>query len=663
MALKIWYNVLMDGLCCKMRGGEGASMLFGKERKNEKEYLVLGGTIGVMILAGFFLSSNYDVSADSATAAVTVGSACTMTATVNTAHTAEVPAGSSQTNIGSTTLNTICNDAGGFAIYAVGFSNDEYGNNKMSNGTADFNTGTGSSASNWNMSLSQVTTGTYATTIDGGFGSYSAIPATYTKVAHRDSVTDAVSGSSATGSSISLTYGAYISSTQATGDYVGKVKFTLVHPASEEPVQPQTANSGCINYFANASTAVGTMGCQSISASATTAKLYASNFSREGYGFAGWSDAYDYATNANAHFYGPNEAITFTAGQYTSPNNGLSLYAVWVKSQGNLQDASKTATVCNSLTAASTSGTRTLNSVSALTDTRDNQTYAIAKLADGKCWMIENLRLADTHQEDNNTVATTLTLANTNKPLNDNDPTNPTVALKHNYTDTQTYNTLSSTNNQAYNADTAPDGWCQANLAACDDQSRLRTDNTANRVTYTANQNMSNTNVNLYTYGNYYNWYSATAGRGTYGFSTNNNSTAGDLCPSGWKLPQGGNKTRIKSNDDNDFWNLIVDALNGGTNPANYASTTAPYYTGSEEAGPVDALIRTWPNNFLHSGNVGGASLSNRGSRGAYWSSTAISFGNAYDLYFYSTGVYPGANDNSNKYLGRTIRCISSPSA
>ncbi|MDO4746931.1 MAG: FISUMP domain-containing protein [Candidatus Saccharibacteria bacterium] len=616
--------------------------------------IILSVMVGTVLASmAVLLSSNTSADSTSANATVTVGSACTMTATINTTHTAEVPAGSTRTDIGSTTLNTICNDAGGYAIYAVGFSNDEYGNNKMLNGTNEINAGTGSSASNWNMSLSQVTTGTYATTIDGGFGSYSAIPSTYTKVAHRDSMTDYT-----TGSSISLTYGAYVASTQAPGDYVGKVKFTLVHPATESPVQPQTANSGCINYFANASSAVGTMGCQSISAYATTAKLYASNFSREGYGFAGWSDAYDYTTNANAHFYGPNEDITFTAGQYTSPNNGLSLYAVWVKSAGNLQDASKTATVCNGLTAASTSGTRTLNSVSALTDTRDNQTYAIAKLADSKCWMIENLRLADTHQEGNNTVATTLTLANTNNPLNDSTD----VTMKHNYTDTQTYNTLSNTSSAAYNADTAPDGWCTTNSAACDDQSRLRTDNTANRVTYTANHNMS-TSANLYSYGNYYNWYSATAGRGTYGFSTNNNSTAGDLCPAGWKLPQGGNKTRIESNDDNDFWNLVVDALNGGINPSNYASQTYPYYTGSAEASPVDAIIRTWPNNFLHSGIVYGASLYDRGSDGNYWSSTANSSGRAFSLHFGSTGVSPGANDGGNKYLGWAIRCISSPSA
>ena len=397
-----------------------------------------------------------------------------------------------------------------------------------------------------------------------------------------------------------------------------------------------------ICYKANGSNVIGTMGKQSISASATSATLLASNFSRTGYGFAGWSDSMYPATDSSAHLYGPNETITFTAGQYSGSNGGLILYAVWIASAGNMQ--TQASSVCSSLTTAPTNGTATLASVSALTDQRDNQTYAIAKLADGKCWMIENLRLDNTAE---------LTLANTNNPLNNG--TN--VTLKHNYTDTDTYNTLSATSSVAYDADTAPDGWCTSNSSACDDQSRLRTDNTANRATYTSGQIVSSQNANTYSYGNYYNWYSATAGRGTYSFSTNNNSVAGDLCPAGWRLPKGGNKTRIESDGDNEFWNLAVVALNNGTLPANYSSSTYPYYTGTE-AGPVDKALRTYPNNYLYSGYVIGGSVSSRGSYGNVWSSTAYNSYNAYDLYLDSSSVNPGA-DYNNKYYGRTVRCVA----
>ena len=141
----------------------------------------------------------HPTSAITSTASVTVGSACTITTTVNTPHTAEVSAGSSQADIGSTTINTICNDSGGFAIYAVGYSNNEYGNNKMLSGTNyEFNTGTATSGatSGWSMKLNQITTGAYATTIDNDFNAYSNIPSTYTKIAHRNSSTDVANANS-----------------------------------------------------------------------------------------------------------------------------------------------------------------------------------------------------------------------------------------------------------------------------------------------------------------------------------------------------------------------------------------------------------------------------------------------------------------------------------
>ena len=162
----------------------------------------------------------------------------------------------------------------------------------------------------------------------------------------------------------------------------------------------------------------------------------------------------------------------------------------------------------------------------------------------------------------------------------------------------------------------------------------------------------------MYSYGNYYNWYSATAGRGTYSFSTNNNSVAGDLCPAGWRLPRGGNKTRIESNADNEFWNLAVVELNNNTLPANYSSSTYPYYTGTE-AGSVDKALRAYPNNYLYSGYVYGGSLKVRGAYGDDWSSTASSSSLvAYYLVLNSSIVVPGSN-YSSKYNGSSVRCIA----
>ena len=589
---------------------------------------------------------------------ITVPIACTMQGT-GTTHTATLlpntysgASGSEYENgIGRTTLTAICNDDNGFSIYATGFTGNQYeGENHTkligsnTGGTISTKAYTnGDTASNWSMKLIKVSDATESynpqnLTITTGYDNWIAVPATYTKVAQYKANTGSSTTDLTLGVKLETTYAAYIASNQPADTYIGQVKYTMVHPYDDEPAQPRQATAGCINYFANASNAVGAMGCQPISASATTATLLPSNFSRTGYGFAGWSDKFDYSTNPDAHFYGPQESITFTAGQYNSPNNGLSLYAIWVKSAGSFQDSAKVSQLCGtgvgSITQSGPSITPTLANVSALTDNRDGQTYTIAKLADGKCWMVENLRLDDTVE---------LTVSNTNNPLNDG----TTVTLKHNYTDTDTYNTLSPTSDVAYNADTAPEGWCQTNTAECFDQSRLRTDNTSNRAS-----SPTGSNSNLYNYGNYYNLYSATAGRVTY--SINNQSAVGDICPSGWHLPKGS-----AQNDNNEYWALVVTGLTSGVNPERYG-TAMPSYSGAEEAGPIDALLRKYPNNFLYTGYVDG-SLYGRGSYGDYWTSSSDYVPRAFYFSLSSTKVNPGADSvyRGGRYDGRSVRCIA----
>ena len=619
--------------------------------------IVAFGLSGFYTFCGFLLSSPVAAESFTTGASVFVPSSCSLSGTGMNSHNANVSSGTYQSDIGLTTLKATCNDDGGFAIYAIGYSNEEYsGVNHTKligiNNGQTITSGTASSGgtSNWVMKLATDGTATYPITLDNGYGSYSSIPDTYTKVAHRNTGTDA--GTSATGAVLTTTYAAYISSDQVADTYSGKVKYVLVHPASDTPAQPQSTTPGYINYYANTGAAEGTMGRQS-AADGNAVKLYASNFSRDGYGFAGWSDVFDYETNPNAHFYGPNEDITVPTG---TTANGLALYAVWVESEGLLQDTTKVAQLCGtgagSLTQAvyndegdadesTWSITAGLDSVSALTDTRDNQTYAIAKLTDGRCWMIENLRLSDTHQEGNNNVSTTLTLANTNNPLNDG----TTVTLKHNYSNSATFTNLSPTSDAAYDASTAPGGWCTANTAACFNQSRLRTDSIAIRATYAETTEMTSHDVNLYSYGNYYNWYSATAGRGTR--SLVSSTVEGDLCPSGWHLAVGAGSGEL---------GLLSNSL-GGFQSGGAAKAM------SNSTSPTSAVMMLrmshFPNNYLYAGYVEGANIMYRGSRGNYWAGTSTSTSNsAYYLSFTSANVYPGTN-GASKRNGRPMRCIA----
>ena len=221
--------------------------------------------------------------------------------------------------------------------------------------------------------------------------------------------------------------------------------------------------------------------------SGSTVMLLSNNAERTGYGFLGWSftqidpDASDAATQiANAKIFGPNETIT--ANQSTigvSAPATVTLYAVWLKSSGTMQDWLG----CETLTSATFSnGVITPGSVIALTDSRDSITYAIARLTDGKCWMVEGLRT--------NPRAYTITTSNTNGPTSE----------------------FITAVNSGYS-------WCSGNNQDC-----------AERVL------MGIGSQNSYS-GRYYNWYTATAGNGLFDVTT---EVSGDLCPHGWRMPRTG---------------------------------------------------------------------------------------------------------------------------
>ena len=575
--------------------------------------------LALTLFSGSFLISSSSSASDSGVdnVSITIPVTCTMVGTGMNSHTATIENGTYRGDdvngigIGETTLKAYCNDTSGFSIYAIGYTNEEYGNTVLKSTTLGdtYNIITGTNTgpvgtedtSNWSMKLKAVS-GTYTPTIENGYSNYSNVPTTYTKVATKASGTDM--GSNAEGSSIKSTYAAYISKTQPSDTYEGKVKYTLVHPANEEPAQPLPAVPGKIVYHPNNSSVVGTMGDQSASNNANVT-LWASNFKRTGYGFAGWNTAYDYSgTN-----YGPNQTITAPADVET---NGLSLYAVWIKSAGSLQNWDG----CSSLAQGSTT---------ALTDERDGNTYAIAKLADNKCWTIENLRLADKDASNNDIELSSTNTHNPSLPL-----TNSWWYSSANDSDTKpTSSHLSAT------TDPTATAWCTTNLSNCDDQSMLATNNTALFTNNTASSYSAGSNV--YSYGNYYNWYSATAGNGTYNKSSGN--VSGDICPAGWHLPTG-------KDASGDFG--VLDVAMGGTGA----------YQSGDAGTAQSAKWRTYPNNFVYSGGVNGSSVDDRGSSGLYWSSSANSSNGAYYLIFGSSYVGPGT-DRNLKYVGRMVRCVS----
>ena len=212
----------------------------------------------MVALGGAALLSNV-VSADNDSVVdeinITVPVSCTLSGTGMNTHNATINNGQYNSAIGETTLQAFCNDTNGFAIYAIGYTDDTDGKNVLTNSTLgntyDIETGTAITGndSQWAMKLSTIAslTPTYPIIIAGStddtekeqgdpdFTTFQEIPDDYTLVAKRTAGTDI--GANAEGATLKTTYQAYISKTQPAGTYTGQVKYTMVHPYNAaEPI-------------------------------------------------------------------------------------------------------------------------------------------------------------------------------------------------------------------------------------------------------------------------------------------------------------------------------------------------------------------------------------------------------------------------------------------
>ncbi|MBR2836791.1 hypothetical protein IKE79_00345 [Candidatus Saccharibacteria bacterium] len=281
--------------------------------------------------------------------------------------------------------------------------------------------------------------------------------------------------------------------------------------------------------------------------------LWASNFKRDGYGFAGWNTKLD----GTGTSYGPNQTLTsaeLNGGTADVSANGLQLYAMWIPSTGDMQGWN-----CPNNTS------MPIGTITALTDTRDNNVYAVAKLTDGKCWMIENLRLGN-YKIDGVTPTETLSSANTHNPSSG-------------------FTSLAAADNG---------NWCTSTSnQTCRDVNRHN-----NLNTLSAQEVMTDPTSNVYSYGNYYNWYTTTAGTGTSANMTiaTNSTAPGDICPNNWRVPKADNSNNRVNNEIYQLALLVTgEAPNSNDNNVN-----RPIYQG-------DKYVRDflkYPYNFSLSGEL-----------------------------------------------------------
>lgn len=222
-------------------------------------------------------------------------------------------------------------------------------------------------------------------------------------------------------------------------------------------------------------------------------------------------------------------------------------------------------------------GLKPIVSQRTLSDTRDSNTYVVRKLADGNCWMSQNLRLVGSR---------TLTSANSDVTSNFTLPASA-GGVWASSTPTET------------EIDTA-------------------------HVYYANNT----------TYGAYYNYYTATAGTGTYS-KTSGNATS-SICPKGWRL--------LNSTTEHSLW--------------------VAYGMASKTIEARNTAMQSFPINYVLAGLYSyNGSLFNSGVEGDYMSSEAseipkykgfITWGDSY-----KTTYSPGWVSDYVRTDGRSVRCIA----
>ena len=230
-----------------------------KEHRASRMYLGLGLIAAPAVVSGVVLSSAHTHAVDTVVDNVNINVplSCSVSASGMDSHNETIANGTYVDDIGTTTMNIICNDNAGFSIYATGFTGNEIGatnSNKLvgtaASGNATIDTGTATSAgdpdvSNWAMKLEADAYDTYPITILSDYDYYHTVPGSYVKVATRLAGTDV--GEYAEGATMTSTYAAYISKTQGADTYSGKVKYVLVHPnTAPAPISLYLQNTAAV---------------------------------------------------------------------------------------------------------------------------------------------------------------------------------------------------------------------------------------------------------------------------------------------------------------------------------------------------------------------------------------------------------------------------------
>ena len=251
-------------------------------------------------------------------------------------------------------------------------------------------------------------------------------------------------------------------------------------------------------------------------------------------------------------------------------------------------------------------------------DARDGTYYRVKKMADGNCWMVDNLALdlTSTYTGKPSWGTAPVTVSGTTASANNV----PQQILNNNTANQgQIPNNGSAKASYLYN-------WC----AALADTSSACAASVAAAVNNTVINGATNTT----------------------GTTTTQPEVTG-ICPAPFRLPKGGPAATSsdKATTANEFAKLDIEMGGAGANRAGANTYSAWMGTATTNTNWLGVL-----SGYYISG------LSYQGSDGLWWSSTANNATNAYYLYLYSGNTRVGPANSSTKEIGRAVRCVLNPS-
>ncbi len=337
----------------------------------------------------------------------------------------------------------------------------------------------------------------------------------------------------------------------------------------------------------------------------TWGTLTTNGYSISGYFFTGWNTESD----------GSGTSYANTAQYYAKVGTeitNVTLYAIWER----IIDMT-TVTTSGNIPNNCTDNTPVRN-LRLVYDPRDNETYWIAELCDGKIWMLDNLRLDLTKALPSYSGSDKITLTTSN--------TNASGQAISCLT-TGSYNGVACTGPYATSAVIQSTSWGTTGTAYT--QAKINKDYSEDIAPVTYGQGDGKVGI-------YYNYCAVSAGSYCYAQNAGVDITnswrdiESDICPAGWRLPTGNTNS-----DDN-------------TRITDYGTLYAAYNSDA-------TIVRNTLSTPL-SGYFVNNSQNTLGARGYLWSSTYSDTNFMFTLSVYPSDVYPSGTNY--RHYGFSVRCV-----